>query len=257
MTGLRKQRWIIDVGKHISATLMVCIPGCSSEGSRRPAILCWHGHGEFGKESVFGNDSSLERKANIALHNYDYGHQMAKAGFITFGIDWIGGGERNDSNWPHYKGHNRNRDWCNIYYLHATMLGMTSLSINLTHGAAATDFVLSMPFVDTEHLGVMGLSGGGTMALWSALWDKRIKATEIICYSDLWSAFGFRDINLCGMQIAPGIFDLVDVPDLQGLLAPMPLLIDIGAYDECFSVDAAMPCFRRAQTIYNAADGAV
>ena len=64
---------------------------------------------------------------------------------------------------------------------------------------------------------VMGLSGGGTMTLWMALGDERFRAAEIICYSDLWAAFGIRDINYCGMQVAPGLFKLVDLPDLQGL----------------------------------------
>ena len=35
--------------------------------------------------------------------------------------------------------------------------GMTSLSINVTHGKAATDFACTLPFVDAERLGVMGL----------------------------------------------------------------------------------------------------
>jgi hypothetical protein len=91
------------------------------------------------------------------------------------------------------------------------------------------------------------------MTLWSAFCDKRFKAAEIICYSDLWAHFGIRDINYCGMQVAPGLFKLVDLPDLQGLLAPMPLLIDIGAYDTCFMVDTAMECYRRLEKIYRAA----
>jgi hypothetical protein len=100
----------------------------------------------------------------------------------------------------------------------------------------------------------MGLSGGGTMALWTTLYDDRIKATEIICYSDLWTYFGIRDLNYCGMQVAPGLFKLVDLPDLQGLLAPKPLLVDIGVYDTCFKVDTAFACFQRLEQIYKAAD---
>jgi hypothetical protein len=86
-----------------------------------------------------------------------------------------------------------------------------------------------------------------------ALCDERFKAAEIICYSDLWAAFGMRDINYCGMQVAPGLYKLVDLPDLQGLLAPRPLLIDIGAQDTCFKVDTAMQCYRQVERIYAAA----
>jgi dienelactone hydrolase len=251
--GLRKQRWLIDVGRHLSAVCQVNYPGGLARGEKRPAILCWHGHGNLGKEPVMGNDSSSALRAEISDHNYNYGHQMARAGFVTFAIDWMGKGEHTEENKPNHRAGIGGRDWCNIYYLHATMLGMTPISMNVTHGMAATDFACTLPHVDGRRLGVMGLSGGGTMTLWSALCDKRFKAAEIICYSDLWAHFGFRDINYCGMQVSPGLYKLVDLPDLQGLLAPMPLLIDIGANDTCFLVDTAMACYRKLKRIYRAA----
>ena len=130
---------------------------------------------------------------------------------------------------------------------------MTSISINVAHGKAATDFAASLPQVDGQRLGVMGLSGGGTMTLWMTLCDERFKASEIMCYSDLWAAFGIRDNNYCGMQVAPGLFKLVDLPDCQGLIAPRPLLVDIGANDTCFKVDTALTCYRQVEAIYRAA----
>lgn len=251
--GLRKQRWLIDVQEHLSASLLINYPPKLRRGEQRPAILCWHGHGPFGKEPVMGNDSSSEMRGSIQQHNYNYGHQMAKAGFVTFAIDWIGCGERNDARKPNFRSQGGQRDWCNLYYLHATMMGMTSISINVSHGMAAADFVCGLPQVDGERLGVMGLSGGGTMTLWSALCDARLRAAEIICYSGLWAHFGASDINYCGMQVAPGLFKLVDLPDAQGLVAPRPLLIDIGAYDTCFVVDEALACYKKVERIYRAA----
>jgi hypothetical protein len=58
------------------------------------------------------------------------------------------------------------------------------------------------------------------------------------------------------MQVAPGLYALVDLPDLQGLLVPRPLLIDIGVYDSCFLVDTALRCYEQVQRIYTAAGAA-
>ena len=46
--GLRRQRWIIDVQKHLSAVLLVNYPGDWKRGQKRPAVLCCHGHGPHG-----------------------------------------------------------------------------------------------------------------------------------------------------------------------------------------------------------------
>lgn len=253
--GLTKQRWMIDIGRHASAIFQINYPEGFDykSGEKRAAILCWHGHGLYGKEPVMGNDSDPAYREAMTYHNYSYGHQMAKAGFVTFAIDWMNCGDRREIAKPNFNNQAGSRDWCNLYYLQATMLGMTNISINVTHGMAATDFACSLPGVDGNKLGVMGLSGGGTMTVWTTLCDERFKAAEIICYSDLWAFFGFRDTNYCGMQVAPGLYKLVDLPDLQGLIAPRPLLVDIGAYDDCFRVEGALECFRQVEKIYEAA----
>ena len=249
--GLRRQKWLIDVGHHISATMLVNYPPGSEGGDPLPAIFCLHGHGPYGKTEIMSSAiPGTPMGEYIVRGNNNFGFQMAQRGYVTYSLDWIGFGERNDREKPNWRSQANTRDWCNLYYLNATMLGMTSLGINIVHGRAATDFVTKFAEVDANRLGVMGISGGGAMTLWSALCDSRFKAMEIICYSDLFAHFGFRDLNYCGMQIAPGLFSLVDVPDLQGLLAPNPLLVNIATEDECFLVDTAMACFNQVKDIY-------
>ena len=65
-----------------------------------------------------GDRRSPELDADIRRCNYDYGFQMAKAGFVTYALDWIGIGEHNPANKPNHASVGAGRDWYNLLYLH-------------------------------------------------------------------------------------------------------------------------------------------
>ena len=249
--GLIKQRVVLDVEEGLSANIYLFRP--ADAAGKLPGLLACHGHGLFGKEPVMGNRSSPELRAAIELHNYDYGLQMAKAGYAVVAIDWRGFGERDDRRKPNWIDIAHGRDMCNMHYLRATVLGMTVLGMHVHDGMCALDYLCGQPFVDADRIGVMGLSQGGTMTTWMSLCDERIKAADIMCYSDRFADFGMRDVNFCGSQITPGLYALCDLPDLHGLTAPRPLLVEIGVHDDCFMVDSALSCFGEVRKIYAAA----
>jgi len=249
--GLVKQKLIFDVEEGLAVTAYVFRPRESN--APLPAILCCHGHGLLGKEPVMGNRSTPELAEHVRQMNYDYGLQMAKAGFVTMSIDWRGFGERDDRLKPHHRDLTRGRDLCNLHYLRASILGMTVLGMDVHDGICAIDYLCDQSFVDARRIGVMGLSFGGTMATWLSICDARICATDLMCCSDRFADFGMRDVNFCGSQITPGLYALCDVADLQGLIAPRPLLVEIGIHDECFRIESAMSCFREVEKIYSAA----
>jgi len=248
---LIKQKIIFDVEPGLSATAYLFRPAQAK--GKLPGILACHGHGPFGKEPVMGNRFSAELRDTIEQHNYDYGLKMAKAGYAVIAIDWRGFGERDDRRKPHFNDNTGGRDICNLHYLRANILGMTVLGMDLNDAGCSLDYLCSRDFIDSERIGVMGLSFGGTMATWISICDQRIKATDIICYSARFADFAIRDINFCGSQITPGLYELCDIPDLHGLIAPRPLLVEIGVYDDCSLVDSAMSCFHEVEKIYAAA----
>ena len=204
-----------------------------------------------------GNRSTPQLAAEITNLNYDYGLRMAQAGYAVIAIDWRGFGERDDRRKPHYNDVDANRaqkrDLCNLHYLRADILGMTVLGMDVHDGICALDYLCGQEFVDANRVGVMGLSFGGVMATWMSLCDDRVKAADVICYSDRFADMGMRDVNFCGSQITPGLYDLCDIPDLHGLIAPRPLLVEIGSFDECFKIDSAMSCWHEVEQIYEAA----
>ena len=249
--GLVKQKLIFDVEEGLSATAFLYRP--AKARGKLPGILACHGHGPAGKDNVMGNRFSSEMRENIDSANYGYGLQMAKAGYAVIAIDWRGFGERNDRVKPNWNDMIGQRDICNVHYLRATILGMTVLGMDVHDGTCALDYLCEQDFVDPGRIGVMGLSFGGTMTTWMSIVDERIKAADIICYSDRFADFGMRDVNFCGSQITPGLYALCDVPDLHGLTAPRPLLVEIGVHDNCFRIESAMSCFHEVERIYSAA----
>ena len=249
--GLIKQRVLIDVEEGLSAPVLIYRP--ESAKGKLPAIVCCHGHGPYGKDAVMGMKPSPEIEKHALEHNYDYGLQMAKKGFVTIAIDWRGFGERDDRRQTPPIDVVHGRDICDVHYVRETLLGRTLLGSDIHDGRCVIDYLQTLDFVDPNRIGVMGLSFGGTMTTWLALADDRIRAADIICYSDRFPDFGLKRANFCGSQITPGLFALCDVPDLQGLICPRALLIEIGKQDQCFFNDSAMSCFTELEKIYLAA----
>ncbi len=240
--GLIKQRVIYDVEPGLSVPALINRP--ESTPGKLPTIVCCHGHGPYGKDAVMGLPGDPERDKHIRGYNYDYGLQMAKKGFVTAAIDWRGFGERND-------GHNK--DVCNVHFIREALIGRTLLGMDIHDGQCLIDYLQTLDFVNRDRIGVMGLSFGGTMTTWLALVDDRIRAADIICYSDRFESFAMERANFCGSQMTPGLFALCDVPDLQGAIAPKPLLVEIGKSDTCFPIDPATSCYHELEKIYLAA----
>ncbi|MFQ6047881.1 MAG: alpha/beta hydrolase family protein [Phycisphaerae bacterium] len=247
--GLIQQRIVFDSEEHMSVPGLLYMPADRPPGQRLPAILCCHGHGPLGKDGPMGvHLHRQDRQANIRQSNYDYGLQMARHGYITFAVDWRVFGERRDGRDP-YPG----RDPCNVHFVRGQVLGINLLTLNIWDGMRAIDYLQSRPEVDPARIGCMGLSFGGTMTTWLSLLDERIRAADIICYADTFPRFGIARANFCGNQILPGLYRLCDVGDLAGLIAPRPLLMEIGLYDTCFLYEDAVVARNQARRIYRAA----
>jgi dienelactone hydrolase len=249
--GLIKQRVVFDVEDGLAVQGSLFRPAGAT--GKLPAILCCHGHGPYGKEAVMGKTGDSALQSHIRELNYDYGLQMAKSGYVTMAIDWRGFGVRDDRKRPYRHDIVGQRDICNMLLIREMILGRTPLGMNVHDGTCALDYLCEQDFVDADRLGVMGLSFGGTMTTWISLFDERVRAADILCYSDRFSMFAMRFGNTCGNQLTPGLFELCDVPDLHGLSAPKPLLVEIGTYDDCFDVESALSCYREVEKIYAAA----
>ena len=245
---LVRERVVFDSEEHMSVPCQVLRPADMKGDGSHAAIVCCHGHGQFGKDSVAGIRGSNEHKAEIAVHNYDYGRQMAEAGFLTICPDLRGFGERRD--WPNPF---PERDPCNMYFIMGSLLGFNTLALNVWDISRCVDYLETRDEVDSNRIGLMGLSYGGTVTCFAAAAERRIKAADIIGYVNPFGAFAYRNARFCGAQILPDLFRYFDVPDIAGLIAPRPLLLEIGIYDTCFYIHDMLKGAEKVKEIYKAA----
>lgn len=247
LDGLIRERVVFDTEAHMSIPCILLRPKEMQPDGENPAVLCVHGHGP-GKDPVAGVRDTPENAAFLDWHNFDFGVQMAKAGFLALCPELRGFGERLDQPSP-YPG----RDPCNVDYLKGTLLGYYPLTLNLWDLARCIDYLETRPEVDPGRIGMMGISGGGTLTTFCAAFDRRVRAADILGYVNPFEAFAIRRANFCGMQILPDLYRYFDTHDVAGLIAPRPLLLEMGIYDECFPIQDQLRGYQGLRRIYEAA----
>jgi hypothetical protein len=235
----------------MSVPCVVLRPTDMKADGSHAAILCSHGHGEFGKEPVAGNKSHAALRASIDAHRYNYGEIMARAGYLTLSPDLRVFGERGDGGNP-YPG----RDKCNVQFLRGAMWGVWTLMLNIWDMKCCVDYLQTRAEVDPERIGMMGLSQGGTMTTFATAAEPRIKCADIIGYLIPWERLAINRGNWCGSQMVPFIYKYFDVPDIAGLIAPRPLLIEMGVQDSGFFIEEQLMAYRHLERIYAAAGAA-
>ena len=254
--GIIRERVVFNSERDMSVPCIVLRPSGMKPDRSNAAILCSHGHGIFsqagsGKNPVAGVRSSPELIQEIDIYNYNYAEQMARAGFLTISPDLRGFGERRDGEDP-FPG----RDACNVNFIKGAILGLYTLTLNIWDMKCCIDYLETRPEVNPSRIGMMGLSGGGTMTTFTAAVESRIKAANIMGYVNSWEKFGIQRANFCGMQIVPEIFKYFDTDGIAGLIAPRPLLVDMGIYDECFYIQDLMKGYEGVRRVYEAAGAA-
>lgn len=254
-----REKVVYDSEAFATVPAWLLVPKDVRPGDRRPAVLCAHGHGpgQRGKDFVAGvvspaGGDPAEQEAAIQRYNYDYARQLVRRGYVCLAPDWRGFGERRAPDaWVR-----GNRDPCNVLYLAYGYLGFQLLALDLWDGMRGLDYLQSLPFVDPDRLGLVGLSFGGTMTTLLSAVDERIRCAVISCYLSTVrdDALGHRGrANTCGSQYVPGLLTFGDIATVAGLIAPRPCLVEIGEQDTTFVVDDARRAYADLERIYAAA----
>jgi len=215
-----------------------------------PAILALHGHGR-GAKDVLGEADSFTWQRFIEGYNYDYAHKLAERGFITFVPEARGFGEREKDfekviN-PREEGNYRTS--CRKSSFNAILLGQSLMGRKVWDVMRSIDYLETRPEVNKERISCMGLSMGGTITLYTAALEDRIKVAVISGYLNTFR-HSIMAMEHCECNYVPNILKYAEMYDICGLIAPRPLLIEMAKDDPVFPFQASLLSFNKVIQVY-------
>jgi dienelactone hydrolase len=232
--GYRRDKVVFDSEETMSVPAYLLVPdGRVSPGA---AVLACHGHGP-GKSQVVGLEHTNQP-------NGDYARQLVRQGYVVLAPDLRCFGERQDWNPDdHYA--------CDTNLVHAVMAGWNPLAQTVWDMQRCLDVLAAHPLVDAGRIGMVGLSQGGTVTLFTAAFDERVAAAVVSGYFSSWAVAHKMPWNMCGSQVLYDMLGKLEHEDLGALIAPRPLLIESGTDDDLFPVATATETVRRTRLVYD------
>lgn len=219
--------------------------GEGSEGTT-PAIVACPGHG-YGYKQLIGlmPDGSV-REDEPGIYK-DYPIELVKRGFIVIVPELLGLGDRR---LMQDQDKEPNANSCFRLSTNLLMAGKTLAGYRVHEMMCCVDYVLSLREVAPERIGCMGFSGGGNVMALTAAVDERIRAAVISGFTNT-----YRDSILakphCSDNYIPDLLNIAEMPDIWGLIAPRPLLIESGQADLGFPIAGTIKALHHLKSIYH------
>jgi pimeloyl-ACP methyl ester carboxylesterase len=219
-----------EPGDRVPAWLLIP-DGPSGAEPKRPAMLCLHQTVAIGKDEPVG----LGGKPDLR-----YARELVQRGYVALAPDYPNFGESK----------------VNVYDLGYASATMKAIWNNLR----AVDLLCGLKEVDPARIGVIGHSLGGHNAIFTALFEPRIRAVVSSCGFNAfpfyykgniagWSHRGYMPRLREVYQLDPGKVPF-DFPELIGALAPRAFFTNSPLHDANFEVEGVRVCIAAARPVY-------
>ncbi|QDU97733.1 FG-GAP-like repeat-containing protein [Lignipirellula cremea] len=198
-----------------------------------PGILCLHPTSHLGKAQIVGLDG---------LPSRFYAHELAELGFVCLAPDYPSFGDYKDYDFEadaHESG-TMKAIWTNIRGL---------------------DLLETLPQVDGERLGCIGHSLGGHNALYTSVFDLRIKAVATSCGFNAFHYYKGGDLKgWTSTRYMPRILDQwhaspdevpFDFHEVLAAIAPRPIFVNAPLHDSNFDVVGVREAIGEAEKVYD------
>ena len=204
-------------------------PALVRPGEKLPTILYVCGHAMRGRN---GNKTAYQSN----------GIWFARHGYVCLVIDTL---QRGEIKGVHHGTYSHNRWWWHSR-------GYTSAGVECWNGIRGIDYLTTRSDVDSERIGVTGISGGGAVSFWLAAADERLKvAVPISGMADLPSYLSDQVINEhCDCMFMHNTYEW-SWGRIGAMVAPRPLLFVNSNQDPIFPMNANERVINRLESFYS------
>jgi dienelactone hydrolase len=242
--GYTREKIVFDSQPGVSVLAYLLLP----EKARRPAavMICVPGHGR-GVDDIVGIDEKGNERTDKAGYQHDFAIQVAEAGIAALAIEPMGFGCRRD---PLNARQGLGRKACDPVAGGALLVGQTMIGWRVWDIMRTIDYIATRSELDQNRIGCMGISGGGTVTVFSTALEPRIRVALVSGYLNTFRA-SIGSLAHCSDNYVPGILNWAEMHDLAGLIAPRPLFVESGEKDNIFPIQASIESFNEVQKIYS------
>ena len=226
-----------------------------------PAVNVLHDHGAhlfIGKEKVIRplacEDTVVVKDAEEWVKNYEgqyFGDYLAQHGYVVFSSDAPMWGERGQKEGPR-------RDRYDMIAGNMMMYGIDLSAYMTFDDIHATDYLASLPEVDSLRIGCTGWSMGAYRAWMLSALSDHIKAGAAVCWmvtTDEQLSFRYSRTENGGFaNCLPGLRRWLDYPHVASIACPKPMLFINGSQDKLFPVAGVEKAFRIMHEVWQSQD---
>ena len=242
MGDYTEKRFTYATEKYSRVPCHLWIP--KDEKEKHSVIICVQGHSS-GMHISMGRVKYEGDEEIISGGDHDFAIQAIKEGYAALVIEQRGMGERKTDKMT-------TKTTCEYPSLSALLIGRTMVGERIWDISRAIDALSFFEELDTERIGIMGNSGGGTCAFYAACFDERIKIVMPSC-----SVCTYKDsigaMYHCVCNYIPNAALHFDMGDLSALIAPRPIVVVCGSKDKIFPIHGVKETYNIIQKIYKKA----
>lgn len=245
--GYKAKKLLFNISAYARVTAYLLIP--DGDGPF-PAVNALHDHGGqlfIGKEKMIrpiDEDTAVISVADRwveGLYEGQYlGDYLAENGYVVLSVDAPLWGDRG-------REEGVSREKYDIIAGNMQMLGRC-LSAWMTYDdITSTEFLSTLPCVDSSRIACVGLSMGSYRSWMLAALSDKIRAGASICWMvttdvQLTKKYGRKE-NGGFANCIPGLRQYMDYPHIASMACPKPMLFINGSQDKLFPVDGVNDAF--------------